>query len=646
MQYNYDFEVASLLFMNMILLHFSFSRQFPIEKTRIFRAFLLASITECAMNIVSCFGLANAAVVPQWANDLFAFVFFAFEGACYYLFFCYTLVLCEYSKQEERRIRLIGLIPFLIFEIMVLFNPLLHFFYEMTDNVYTQGWGAQFGYYYIILFFLLDVIITVFNRKRIPLTSRGIIYLYSALGVVAIGIQYLNRSMLLTSTAHAIVLILMYFSMQNPSQMLDPVTGYGNESALILQIRNRIKKEKSFAVITMDVRQFHHINAIFGYERANEILTEIGSYLVTICDAYHVFHGAGDTFTILVDNEKSLDEIGGKMIERFEGIWEAEQVQAVLNMSMVVQHYPEDFATIPEFIGVRNYMINKSKKLRNSSVLEADRETLQEYERTIKVEMALNRALSDGTLQVYYQPIYSVKDHKIVSLEALSRIEDEELGFIPPDEFIQIAEQNGSITQIGEQVLEECCKFLSKHVLSNSSLGIENIHVNISAVQGVQKNLTENILPLLEQYHIPPSMINLEITERAAVTAPSLLKYHMKKLGRLGVTFSMDDYGTGNSNCTYLIQFPFQKVKFDKNLVWSYFKKKEAHIVLKNEIKTVQELGMTVVVEGVETAEQAMEMEHLGVEYIQGYYYGKPMPEKECLRYIRNFNPESEEYGR
>ena len=194
------------------------------------------------------------------------------------------------------------------------------------------------------------------------------------------------------------------------------------------------------------------------------------------------------------------------------------------------------------------------------------------------------------------------------------------------------------IHQIGEQVLEECCKFLSKHVLSNESLGLQTIHVNVSAVQCLRQNLKETILNVLEKFHVPASMISLEITEGTAIRAPELMQKHMWELGKAGIHFALDDYGSGNANCSYLIRFPFREIKIDKEIVWAYFEDKSARIVLQNEISIMKQLGLPLIVEGVENEEQSEEMERLGVDYIQGYYYGRPMSELDCLRFIRKCN--------
>ena len=213
-------------------------------------------------------------------------------------------------------------------------------------------------------------------------------------------------------------------------------------------------------------------------------------------------------------------------------------------------------------------------------------------------------------------------------------------------EFISLAEKDGSIIQIGEIVLEECCRFLSKHILANESLGIRTIQVNVSVAQCMQQSMKDKIMPVLKKYHIPPSMITLEITESTEIQATDLMLRQMEELNELGIQFAADDYGTGNSNFSYLVKFPFREIKIDKTMTWAYFENETARIILENEIRTMEKLGISVVVEGIETKEQSDAMEAIGIKYIQGYYYGKPMPEKDCLFFLRSSAQREEDYGR
>lgn len=646
MQYNYDFEIASLLIMTIILLHFVFIRQFPVDKTKAFGMLLVSCTMECLANILSSLGLANADLVPQLVNEVLAFAFFAFEGLTSYLLFKYFVIICEFKGIEKKVVSILGTLPFVLFTSMIILTPFIGFFYYFKDNVYYQGFGAEWGYMYIIYYFILNVLLMVYKYRSINFRTKIIIVIYTIVAVGVVAVQFHTRGLLLTSVGNAVVVLMLYLALQNPSEMLDPVTGLGNEGAFIVQLDNLLNHNTEATIITVHLRKFHNIQSVLGIENSNVLLRDVGSYFSRLCGKLYVFHTQGDMFTILTDTNEEAKTLETAIRERFGQDWNVQQNQIVLGMDILIQRYPHEFRTSSEFMGMRQFLLENAATAGSHVVLESDASAATRYHRKLKIELAVSRAIREKAFEVYYQPIYSTKEKRIVSLEALVRLHDEELGYIPPDEFIPMVERDGNIIHVGGQVLEECCEFLSHHVLSSVSLGIHTIHVNVSTVQCLRQNLSETILPILEKYHIPPSMIALEITENTAIRTPELMKKHMKVLGEKGVSFALDDYGSGNSNCSYLIQFPFREVKIDRDIVWASFENDAAKTVLESEIRTIQKLGIPIVVEGVETKEQSEEMERLGVDYIQGYFYGKPMPEAECLRYIRRQNFAPEEYAR
>lgn len=643
MQYNYDFEIASLLIMTIILLHFAFIRQFPVDKTRVFGMLLLSCTAECCVNILLGIGLTNVVPIPQVANEVLAFVFFLLKGLSMYLLFHYFVTICELKGKEKKIIVIFGRILFLLYTIMVVLTPFVGFFYYLKESIYHQGFGISMDYAYIICYSVLDIIVVTRRYRVVNLRTKLIIIMYMIMMLAMVAAQYFVQEVVLTSVSNAVLMLMLYLAMQNPSELLDPVTRVGNESAFIAQMRHVLGHRSEQTVITIHLRQFHHIHAAIGIENSSLILQDVGSYLLRLCGKFHVYRTSTDAFAVLADTSEDAKMVCAAIEERFSKDWMVRENHILLDMELIIQHYPEDFQTISEYFGIRQFLIEQVTEAGTHAVLEADASCVERYRRRTKVEMAILRAIRDKSFEVNYQPIYSVEEKRIVSLEALVRLQDDELGYISPEEFVSIAERDGNIIYIGEQILEECCKFLARHILSNGSLGIRTIQLNISMVQCLRQNLSETIIPVLEKYHVPPSMIMLELTERIAISAPERMKRHMNELGKLGITFAMDDYGSGNSNCSYLIQFPFGEVKIDKEIVGAYFENDTAKVVLENEIRTMKQLGIPLIVEGIETKEQSEEMERLGVDYIQGYYYGKPMPEKECLRHIRSFNTSMED---
>ena len=168
------------------------------------------------------------------------------------------------------------------------------------------------------------------------------------------------------------------------------------------------------------------------------------------------------------------------------------------------------------------------------------------------IDSIIDRALENGSFQVYYQPIYSVKEGKFVSAEALIRLKDPQHGFISPETLIVAAEKSGAIHKIGEVVFEKVCQFIASKEFEQ--LGLDYIEINLSVSQIMNGDLPETLLSIMNEYKISPDKINLEITETAAAYAQRVMTENLEKLTLAGISFSLDDYGTGYSNMQRVIQ--------------------------------------------------------------------------------------------
>jgi len=203
---------------------------------------------------------------------------------------------------------------------------------------------------------------------------------------------------------------------------------------------------------------------------------------------------------------------------------------------------------------------------------------------------------------------------------------------VPPGVFIDIAEQNGMILKLGEIVFEKVCRFLKG--INTGQYGIHYIEVNLSVVQCAFEHLAETYINIMEKHKLSPKLINLEITESASLSAKKILLDNMKVLMDYGIRFSLDDFGTGQSNLNYIVDMPVDIVKFDRDMTRAYFENGRAKYVMDAAMHMIQGMKLKIVSEGIETEEQYKTMEALGISYIQGYYFSKPLPEKEFLEFL------------
>lgn len=260
----------------------------------------------------------------------------------------------------------------------------------------------------------------------------------------------------------------------------------------------------------------------------------------------------------------------------------------------------------------------------------------QKEKRYEQVAKAIHNARGTDRLKVHYQPIYNSKTGEIHSAEALTRLVDPGLGMIFPDEFIFVAEQTGDIVWIGEYVFESACKFLESG--GAEAYGLKCMEINLSTIQCFDTELAKKFSSIAEKHSISPSCINLEITETAEVYSATAMLRTVQELISAGFSFALDDFGTGYANYSYVVNYPFKLIKIDKSFLWNAEKSPENKIVLENMLQLIDRLGKKAVVEGVETKEQQDFLIDAGVDYLQGYYYSKPVPEDQFVSCIREHN--------
>ena len=248
------------------------------------------------------------------------------------------------------------------------------------------------------------------------------------------------------------------------------------------------------------------------------------------------------------------------------------------------------------------------------------------------IDRIISDALADNRFEMYYQPIYSVAEKRFRSAEALIRLYDDRYGFISPQLLIDAAERNGTIIQIGDFVLDSVCRFTSDCL--RSGLDLDFVELNLSMKQCVQVDLKDKVLSFLNKYSLAPDRINLEITEGSVSADQDIVEENIRILSEYGISFSLDDYGTGYSNLSRLISLPFRIVKIDRSMTEMVFDER-IHTVLKHTIKLLKDIGISVVIEGVETKEVFDQFVALGADYIQGYYFSRPIPENDFAEFIR-----------
>ena len=375
------------------------------------------------------------------------------------------------------------------------------------------------------------------------------------------------------------------------------------------------------------------VNTTFGIKGGNKVIKEMAGRIRGILPKkILLFRLNGARFAINFNDENEYKDFEPKFKNVFEEPVEINETKIRIAYTACTIAMPSVTDKVSDIEEILKYYRSMSKS--SDKVMVADKEAVEKSRRRERVEYAIQNALKNGGFEVYYQPIYSVAEMRIRSCEALLRLTDAEIGFIGPDEFIPIAEETGRIVEVGHFVMEEVCRFIRDE--NPKQYGIDFIDVNLSVIQCMHPEITEEINNIINMYGVSRDMVNLEVTETASAKSNALLQSRLNELHRSGFTISLDDFGSGFSSVEYLIKFPFDIVKLDKALVWAYMSTEKYEPILKHYMPMLHGLGLKIVAEGVETKEMLEALEELGCDYIQGYYFSRPIPKAKFMEYIKN----------
>lgn len=591
---------------------------------------LLCMVFSCIfLDISSIFALNNEEVIGTAVMNLICKAYLISIVVVAYILLMYALTEVHRKKRHMARIMKYHVIPLILEVILVIVLPIHK---HLQDGaVYTYGPSVQVTYLFALIYLGDSLYYTVCYRNRTTRQRRESVWFLLGAWIFTALIQMLHNELLLVGFAMAVAMVFMYMKLENPENNLDKVTDTFNSYAYFGYLQKLTGMDKDFSMVTISVEGFRFINENFGIRNGNVVLKQIAEYLSEI-KGCKVFRESEADFILVFEDRLLVEDAAEKIKKRFEESWNIREVN--FNLQVYITYLPSRYIvnTADEITEVLHYFTVECKKQGEGTVIRIDEEEISKKNKVTDAEKALRWAIENDQVQVYYQPIYSIKDGNFNSMEALVRIIDKENNYVMPDVFIPIAEQNGLILELGMAVFRKVCKFMKSTKLEK--YGIEYVEVNLSVIQCMQDDLARQLLDIMALYEIEPYRINFEITETAAANSESTLLHNMKELMKVGTSFSLDDYGSGYSNLSYVVGLPFHIIKLDKEMVWSYFKSEKAEIAMKYAISMVKELGMKIIAEGVESENQYSTMKELGVDYIQGFYFSRPLPQEEVAGFL------------
>ncbi len=560
-----------------------------------------------------------------------------------YLPYVYSNIGLWHEFTGNKTVRGIWLFGIIFNNVALLINLFNHYIFEVNSNLeYIRHPGIYIFYVTGGLYMLFEIII-LFKHKSIIRKDKFMVmmslYPVSIIGII---IQYFLYDHLVEMFTITIATLLFSLIIRREEELLDPITGAGKYYVAHEKIKNVLVTGAPVYILLLKLVNYKNLRLYLGEDLLSDFFKSqsdlFGSYILDTtveADMYYLEEGMYVFISETSDYDK-MKRLGTLIRDHYIDTLEFGDFSLFVDARLCILRCPNDvdnFNTLYTFGANFHTILPAVKDVMNYPDYVNDRD--------FKIKSELNdiikRAIKHQCFEVFYQPIYSITEKRFVAAEAFVRLRDEKYGIISPGIFIEAAEISGDIHAIGDYVMEDVCRFIANNDFK--VLGLSCIEVNMSTSQCIEMNLVEKMERLLDKYELDPSLINLEITESAVDFDPDVVDANINKLHEMGINFALDDYGTGYSNIKRVTTLPVDIVKLDKTFV-DGVDDPQMWIMVKETIKMLKQMGKKVLVEGVEEESVVEKFTHLGAdyiqgcEYLQGYYFCRPLPERDFIEFM------------
>lgn len=475
----------------------------------------------------------------------------------------------------------------------------------------------------LLVFFLIGYVISLFfTTSGIVLASMlffGSVYVYTMLSLM---MKLVDTSRHMTDLA------------LNEAHNIDAKTGLLNSKGFSNAVHHRLQahQDQSFLLVRWDIDQFKLVNEVYGYDRGDHVLKEIGaSYGDEVKTGLEFGYLSADHFAILIpDSSDAVNTTYREITDMLKSI----DPSLHLYVSMGVYRLIDPDEDITQANDYALLALHAAKKSAQGSIAWYSPDMSTELLERHRIREEMEPALASGQFEVWYQPQVDYAAGKVVGAEALVRWRDPDRGIVPPAKFIPLFESNGFVTKLDEYVWDHACRFLRSWIdEGNDPIPIS---VNISRRDIFARDLYAELTGLVRRYSLDPGLVHLEITETVFISDPEDMNYLVERLQNAGFHVELDDFGSGYSSLNTLKDMMVDTIKLDMKFLQGGKNEKRSGRILSAMVRMADWLDIGTIAEGVETKAQADFLKSLGCTKLQGYYFAKPMPEADYRQLLHN----------
>lgn len=641
------YDVCAIIILLLVIMSCVLKKMFHGRNNGLFYLLVLVIMISTAADLGAGYmkNYAEPTEINRVVGYLWHYIYFAAQNMILpsYLLFIYSNIGMWHEYKKSRAARAVWYISIIINTVVLLSNLVYPFVFYIDGNLqYHRLPGLSVFYAITFILMLFEIGVMLKYRAVIRREKLIVMLLLYPITIIGIVVQALIPNHLVEMFMISVALLLFSLIIRREEELTDPVTGARKYSAAHEYIWKSLATGTPIYILLIKLVNFKNIRMYLGQQLLSEFLRDQSARYSSFSghnlqdEALYYLEDGLFAFVSETREVSTIRKLAEQIRDYYSDTLNFEGFSVMINSRLCILQCPAD---IDNYNALYSFCVSFDRILPDTKevMYYSDYVDNREFKIKSRLDEMIDRALKYKSFELFYQPIYSIVEKRFVAAEAFLRLRDETYGMISPGMFIEAAEISGAIHAIGDFVLEEVCRFVSENDFER--LGLECIEVNMSTSQCIEMNLVEKVTFLLKKYNLEPFRINLEITESAVDFDPDVVDQNITRLHELGINFALDDYGTGYSNVKRVTTLPVEIVKLDKTFV-DGIDDPQMWIMVQDTIKMLKEMGKKVLVEGVEDESIVHRFTELGAdyiqgcEYLQGYYFCRPLPERDFLEFM------------
>lgn len=633
MAYNVDFLLSALVFLLIILSHFMEQRILNTKSTKAFFTFLLLGIANIVFDLFCTFLITLARSDLAWMTECCLTVLYLLQVLVPVSLLSYIRTYYESDQTQPRWKCVCCAVPPLLMSLLILLNHKNGLFFRIdSSGSYVRG-PCYLGMYLFAGAYIVVIAVSSYvyasrlGRQKVR-AIREILLLVS----VCVVIQSIYHDVLLTGFGIAMCIAILFFTINNPYQHMDSLTGLFDLNYFREQCNHFALRKKSFHVLAVDLCQLKRINRILGTDVGNQALIQMAQMLQLVSKNTRVFRNSGKRFLLICPTISEYETAQQRIQEMFSQPLEINGNSISSPVAICGIIHAEQLDSCEFLLGYLDYLSSLIASTNRTVLIQGDEKTLKGFRYTQEIEHFLQTALEEDLFEVYFQPVYSTSQKRYVTMEALSRLRHPTLGPVSPEVFISIAEKSDQIAQLGLLQMRRICAFLKAHPELMEQ--IRDVKINLSPMELLKKGHIQQLVDTIRDSGLPASCFSFEITETVATDYSENLWNAIDLFTNAGIGLCLDDFGSGYANLNSVLKLPFSVIKMDRSLLSDICTDEKAAALYRNTVTVLRNMGYTVVAEGVETPAELELLSSWGVDMIQGFYFSPPVSRSKLLELL------------